>query len=173
MSGRGALTRPQAILLATRAAALAAGLWAGVIACIGAMAAPIAFATVASSEAGRIVGRLLAQEAYLGLALAAVLFAIERVRSGEAARAGAGSVFSVTLVLVLATLFCTVAGHFAVQPMLVAARLGQGAWSFGALHAISGGLFVLKGMLALLLSWRFGSAAQAAAPNATTAATTF
>ena len=56
-----------------------------------------------------------------------VLFAIERQRSRDAASAGTGSVFSANLMLVLGTLFCTVAGYFAVQPMMEAARAGQGA----------------------------------------------
>ncbi len=89
--------------------------------------------------------------------MALVLFLIERKRSRDAATAGSGSVLSLDLVLILGALFCTVAGYFAVQPMMVAARAGQGAWSFGALHAVSGGLFVLKGLLVLTLAWRLGA----------------
>ena len=141
---------------ASRWAALLAGVWAGVLACLGALAAPAAFAVLASVDAGRVVARMLTVEAYLSLALACVLFAIERTRSHRAAAAGTGSVFSTNLVLLLGTLFCTVAGHFALQPMLAAARIGQGPWSFGALHAASGGLFVVKGLLVLALAWRLG-----------------
>jgi len=137
-----------------RAAAVLTGLWAGVLLCIGAMAAPSAFAVLASIDAGRFAGRLLAQEAYLSLALAVLLFLIERGRTRRLVEAGAGSVFSVNLMLLLGTLFCTVAGYFAVQPMMAAARAGQGPWSFGALHAVSGGLFLLKGLLVLTLAWR-------------------
>ncbi len=142
------------IAVLNRAAAVLAGLWAGVLLCIGAMAAPAAFAVLASVDAGRFVGRLLGQEAYLSLALAVLLFLIERARTRRVAQAGAGSVFSVNLMLLLGTLFCTVAGYFAVQPMMAAARAGQGPWSFGALHAVSGGLFLLKGVLVLALAWR-------------------
>jgi Domain of unknown function (DUF4149) len=131
-----------------------AGLWAGVLLCIAALAAPSAFATLASADAGRFVGRVLAQEAYASLAVALLLFALERQRSVQRAASGSGSVFSANMVLLLGTLFCTVAGHFAVQPMMVAARAGQGPWSFGALHAVSGGLFALKGLLVLALAWR-------------------
>ena len=141
---------------ASRWAALLAGVWAGVLACLGALAAPAAFAVLASVDAGRVVARMLTVEAYLSLALACVLFAIERTRSHRTAAAGTGSVFSTNLVLLFGTLFCTVAGHFALQPMLAAARLGQGPWSFGALHAVSGGLFALKGLLVLALAWRLG-----------------
>ena len=141
---------------ASRWAALLAGVWAGVLACIGALAVPAAFATLASADAGRVVARMLTVEAYLSLALACVLFAIERTRSQRAAAAGTGSVFSANLVLLFGTLFCTVAGHFALQPMLAAARVGQGPWSFGALHAVSGSLFAVKGLLVLALAWRLG-----------------
>ena len=143
--------------MGSRWAALLAGLWAGVLACIGAVAAPSAFATLVPIDAGRVVGRMLAQEAYFSLAMACALFALERTRSRRAAAVGAGSVLSANLVLLFGTLFCTVAGHFAVQPMLAAARLGQGPWSFAALHAVSGGLFAIKGLLVLALAWRFGA----------------
>ena len=131
-----------------------AALWAGVLLCIGAIAAPSAFATLGVVDAGRFVGRMFAQEAYLSLALALLLFVVERQRSRDAAAAGTGSVMSVNIVLLLGTLFCTVAGYFAVLPMLEAARAGQGTVSFLALHAISGGLFALKGLLVLALAWR-------------------
>ena len=139
---------------AGRFAALIAGLWAGILLCIGAIAAPAAFATLARADAGRFVNRLFEQEAYLSIAVAVVLFAIERQRSRDRASGGTGSVFSANLMLLLGTLFCTVAGYFAVQPMMEAARAGQGALSFGALHAISAGFFVLKGLLVLALAWR-------------------
>ena len=148
--------------VAARWAALLAGLWAGVLGCIGALAAPSAFATLASADAGRVVARMLLAEAYFSLAMTCVLFAIERTRSHQAAAVGAGSVFSLNLVLLFGTLFCTVAGHFAVQPMMAAARAGQGPWSFGALHAVSGGFFALKGLLVLALAWRLGRSSAAA-----------
>ncbi len=148
-------------MTSARFSAVLAGLWAGVLLCIGVMAAPAAFATLASADAGRFVARVLTQEAYASLALALLLFALERGRSRQAAASGSGSVFSANMVLLLGTLFCTVAGHFAVQPMMAAARAGQGPWSFGALHAVSGGLFALKGLLVLALTWRL-SARQAA-----------
>ena len=140
--------------VAARFAALITGLWAGVLLCIGAIAAPAAFAALAAPDAGRVVSRMFAQEAYLSLVVAVVLFAIERQRSRDAAATGTGSVFSVNLMLLLGTLFCTVAGYFAVQPMLEAARAGTGAVSFATLHAVSAGFFVLKGLLVLALAWR-------------------
>jgi Domain of unknown function (DUF4149) len=140
--------------VAARFAAVTAGLWAGVLLCIGAIAAPSAFATLPAADAGRVVARIFMHEAYLSLGVAIVLFSIERQRSRLSAAAGTGSVFSVNLLLLLGTLFCTVAGYFAVQPMMTAARAGQGNVSFVTLHAVSGGLFALKGLLVLALAWR-------------------
>jgi len=147
-----------------RYAAVLAGVWAGMLACIAAIAAPAAFATLARADAGRFVGRVFLVEAYLSLALAVLLFLIERRRTRDAAEAGKGSLFSANLVLLLGTLFCTVAGYFAIEPMMAAARLGQGPWSLGALHAASVSLFVLKGLLVLALAWRLTAALR---PSAT------
>lgn len=145
-----------------RFAAVLAGLWAGVLLCVGAIAAPSAFATLASGDAGRFVGRVFVQEAYLSLGIAVALLLIERQRSQADAASGIGSVFSASILLLLGTLFCTVGGYFAVQPMMDAARAGQGAVSFGTLHAVSGGLFLLKGLLVLALAWRLQAPARAA-----------
>jgi hypothetical protein len=146
--------------VAARFAAVVAGLWAGVLLCIAAIAAPSAFATLALADAGRFVERVFAQEAYLSLGVAIVLFVIERQRTRQVAAARAGSVFSANLVLLLGTLFCTVAGYFAVQPMMAGARAGPGTVSFMTLHAVSSGLFALKGLLVLALAWRLSSAAK-------------
>ncbi len=140
--------------IASRFGVLIAGLWAGILVCIGAIAAPAAFATLARPDAGRFVNRLFEQDAYLSLGAAVILFAIERQRGRDATGAGTGSVFGANLMLLLGALFCTVAGYFAVQPMMEAARAGQGSLSFGALHGISAGFFVLKGLLVLALAWR-------------------
>lgn len=139
---------------ATRLAAWLSGLWAGVLLGVALIGAPAGFATVASEAAGRIAGRMFAQEAYLSLAVAVVLFLVLRAQARRRAEAGAGSLFSTDMLLVLGTLFCTVAGYFALQPMMAAARAGQGGWSFGALHGASMGLYALKTLLAALLAWR-------------------
>jgi hypothetical protein len=126
------------------------GLWAGWLLCVALLATPSAFATLLPSDAGRAVARMLAIEAYTSLALGIVLLLLER---GAARRSGA-SQFSAGFGLALATLFCTVAGYFAVQPMMAAARAGQGAMSFGQLHAVSSAFFVVKGLAVLALAWR-------------------
>jgi len=137
-----------------RAAALLAGAWVGLMLCIGLLAAPTAFDVLPREMAGRVVARLFAGEAYAALVLCAVLFVIARRRSARRAAAGTGSVMSAELLLVMGALFCTVTGYFAIQPMMDAARAGQGNWSFGALHAASVVLFGLKGLVVLALAWR-------------------
>ena len=134
-----------------------AGIWAGLLLCVAFIAAPAPFATLASADAGRVVARIFAQEAYLSLAFALVLYLIVRKQAHLAAAAGKGSVVSANVLLVLGTLFCTVAGYFALQPMLEAARAGQGSFSFGALHGASMGFFALKGLLVHVLAWRLTS----------------
>ncbi len=137
-----------------RLAAVAAALWAGLILGIGLIAAPAAFAVLQRSVAGAVVGRMFAHEAYVGLGFSALLlWAVRRVARVDAA-ANHGSQFSLSLALVLIALFCTVLGHFGLQPMMVSARAGEGALSFAALHAISAALFGFKGLALVALSWR-------------------
>lgn len=126
-------------------------LWAGLLLCIATLATPAAFA-MAPAEAGRIVGRIFAQEAVVSMSLALIITAIER-RAAPDRQAGVW--------LALGALFCTVAGYYALQPMMAAARLGQGVLSFGQLHAISLLFFALKGVLVLVLAWRAAAPAGA------------
>lgn len=131
-----------------------AALWLGLVVTLAAVAAPVLFAGLERADAGRLAGNMFRIEAYAALGLAAALFLIElRLASGRM-RAGQGSVLSINLLLVLGALFCTVLGYFALQPMMEAARAGQGRLSFGALHGISSVMFVLKGLLLLVLVWR-------------------
>ncbi|MBX3623701.1 MAG: DUF4149 domain-containing protein [Rhizobacter sp.] len=142
-----------------RLAAVTAALWAGLILGIGLIAAPAAFAILQRSVAGAVAGRMFTHEAYAGLAFSALLlWAVRRV-SREDAEAGQGSQLSLPFVLVLIALFCTVFGHFGVQPMMAAARAGEGVLSFGALHAISTALFGLKGLALVALAWRLAKPA--------------
>ncbi len=126
------------------------GVWAGWLLCVALLATPAAFALLARPDAGRMVGRMLAQEAYTSLALGVLLVVLERV----AARRGGGPQFSLGFGLALGALFCTVAGYFGVQPMMADARLGQGPLSFGQLHAVSAVLYVVKCALVLALAVR-------------------
>ena len=137
-----------------RWASCIAGLWAGILLGVGLIGAPAGFAVTLPEIAGRVAGRMFMQEAHLSLALAVVMFLLLRQRANSASDRPAGSVFSLDLMLVLGTLFCTVAGYFAVQPMMVSARAGQGALSFSALHGISAAFYALKAGLVLALAWR-------------------
>ena len=156
------------MLPTSRIATLLAGFWAGILLCIGGMAAPAAFAMLARPDAGRFVGRLFAQDAYTSLAFALVLLVIERQRARDQAAGGVGSAFSANLMLLLGTLFCTVGGYFAVLPMMDAARAGTGPVSFGALHAASAVMFSVKGLLVLALAWRLTAPALPFKTTATT-----
>lgn len=138
----------------SRVAAWLAGLWTGALLAIALIGAPAGFATAAPETAGRVAGRMFAQEAYLSLALSIVLFLLLRRDARRHAAAGRGSVFSADMLLALGALFCTIAGYFALQPMLAGARAGQGALSFGALHAISVAFYGVKALLVATLSWK-------------------
>jgi hypothetical protein len=133
----------------TRLRALIAGLWAGLLLAVALIATPAPFATLPTADAGRVVARVLATEAAVSLTVAIVLILLERRRAREGRPA-----MSAELLLVLGALFCTVLGYYGLQPMMAAARAGQGAWSFGALHAASTVLFGVKALLVLALAWR-------------------
>jgi hypothetical protein len=129
-------------------------LWLGLLATIALVAAPVAFAALPVHDAGRVAARLLAIEADASLAFAVVLVLIERRRAREAAAAGRGSLISAEMLLLFGTLACTVAGYFALLPLMDAARAGQGRLSFAALHGVSSALYALKALLVLVLAWR-------------------
>ncbi len=97
---------------------------------------------------------MFALEAQIGLGIAVALVLLLRHHARQQAERGVGSLFSADLVLVLAAVFCTVAGYFALQPMMAAARAGQGSLSFATLHGLSAGFFGLKAVLVLALAWR-------------------
>ncbi len=137
-----------------RWAAWLAGLWAGLLWGVGAIGAPAGFEVAAAETAGRMAGRMFGQEAHLSLALTVVLFLLLRRQARAESAVGAGSALSTDMLLVLGGLFCTVAGYFALQPMMAAARAGQGAWSFAALHGASAGFYGLKAVLVSILAWR-------------------
>lgn len=134
----------------SRFRALLAALWSGFLLCIALVAAPAAFAVLERAQAGQMVNRLFAIEARIALAAALLLMLIER----RLARDGGSKSLSAEFFLPATALFCTVAGYYAVQPMMAAAKAGQGSWSFMTLHAISFAFFGLKTLAALSLAWR-------------------
>lgn len=144
--------RAQAV--AERLRRLLPAVWLGLTVSVGVIVAPSLFALLDRPTAGRVAGRLFAVDAQLSLLLAVALGLLERARAARQAEARTGSRFSAELLLVLGALFCTVLGHFGLQPMLEAARAGQGAWSFAALHGVASLLFALKALLVAVLAWR-------------------
>ena len=141
--------------LADRLRLLVPGLWAGLLLCVALIATPAAFAKLAQADAGRVAGRILAQEAYSSLVLGADLVLIlERLSARRAATEGQGSQFSTEMMLAGGALFCTVLGYFGIQPLLPDARAGVGPLSFGQLHLVSTVFFAIKLGLVLALVWR-------------------
>lgn len=120
-------------------------LWAGVLLCVAALAAPAAFAHLAVADAGRVVGHIFVREAWLSLLLAALLLGLGRWH---------GASDRVNRLLLWGTIACTLLGYFAIQPLMPAARAGQGVLSFGQLHLISTVFYGLKAALVLALAWR-------------------
>jgi Domain of unknown function (DUF4149) len=132
-------------------------LWAGLLLAVALIATSAPFATLVSGDAGRVVARVFAHEAYLSLACGAIVLLLERMAAKRAAQQG-GSQFSTPMVLALGAIFCTVAGHFGLQPLVAAARGGQGALSFGQLHALAVAFFALKTVFVLALAWQAAGA---------------
>ena len=133
-------------MLLKRSQMLLAALWGGLLLCVAFVAAPSAFAVLERAQAGLVVARLFSLEANISMAAALLLIIIER-RMNSAA-------LSTNLLLPAGALFCTVAGYFALQPLMAAAKMGQGSLSFLTLHAISFGFYGLKTVLVLALAWR-------------------
>ena len=141
------------------------GLWAGWLLCVALLATPAPFALLTQAEAGRVAGRMLAQEAYTSLALGILLLVLERWAARRDAAAGQGSQFTAGMILALGAVFCTVAGYFALLPMMAAARAGQGPLSFGQLHAISAAFYGAKVLLVAALAWRAAGAGFSRRPS--------
>jgi hypothetical protein len=137
-----------------RVGACLAGAWAGVMLALGAIAAPTLFQLLPRVDAGRIAGRLFALEATAGICIGAVLVLVGLQLGRQRAEGGRGSRFGAELMLALAAVACIVAGHYVLQPMLEAARAGQGSLSFGTLHAVSSAFFALRLLLVAALAWR-------------------
>ena len=141
-------------MLLDRVRRLLPGLWAGLLLSVALLATPAPFALLAAAEAGRVVGRVLAQEAYSSLALGVVLLILERLHARRATLQDRGTQFTPGMMLCLGALFCTVAGYFGLQPLMAQARARQGGLGFGQLHALSSAFYLVKLGLVLALAWR-------------------
>ena len=129
---------------------LLASAWLGLLLSIGLLAAPSVFRLLDRPLAGSVVARLFAGEAASSLVLCLLAVALERWRFRII---GSPPTLNRPILLALGALFCTVAGYYALQPMMEAARAAQGALSFGQLHALSLGFYAVKVALVALLAW--------------------
>ena len=140
-----------------RVASLVCGVWAGILLGIALLGTPAGFALAPRELAGKLAGHMLTREAYASIALCVLLYPVVRKQARDAALGASRSVMNTEVLLVLGALFCTLFGHFALQPAMEAARAGLGVWPFGALHGISVAFFGLKALLVLALAWRFSA----------------
>jgi len=154
-----------------RVAAWLAGVWAGIVAAIGFVAAPVLFATLPRSDAGRVAARLFGVDATIGVAAGALLLLVTLQLARQDAEQGT-SRFSAEMLLVLGAIFCIVAGHYAIQPMMGARLRGEAGPSFAVLHGVASAFFVVKFVAVAALAWRLGgsparssAAAKAAEPT--------
>lgn len=134
---------------------------------VGFVAAPALFSLLSRADAGRVAGRLFVVDAYLGLGIGVVLLLIARHLAHADVGRG-GSRFSTEMILALVALFCTVAGHFGLQPMLEAARAGEGRASFAVLHGAAAVFFLVRLGVVAALAWRLGRASDAIRAAGTT-----
>lgn len=128
-----------------RLAGLLAGLWAGLLVAVAAIATPAPFALLRAADAGRVVARMLAQEAWVSVVVAVVLLGLVRGASPVDRR------------LLWGTLGATGLGYFVIQALLPAARSGDSAFSFAQLHVFSTLCYGVKVVLVLALAWRLGA----------------
>jgi hypothetical protein len=140
-----------------RAGAWIAGAWAGLMIGIGGVAAPLLFSTLSRTEAGRVAARLFSLEATIGVCAGALLVLVGLQLGSERAERTQGSRFGAELILALGAVACIVAGHYGVQPLIEAARAGQGSVSFAALHGIATAFFALRLVLVAILAWRLAA----------------
>jgi GNAT superfamily N-acetyltransferase len=143
-----------------RAAAWLAGVWAGLVVGVGFVAAPVVFATLPRGHAGRVAARLFAVDAMVGIGFGAVLLVLALQIARRDAGHGA-SRFSTEMLLALGAIFCIVAGHYAIQPMIETAGQAEGGPSFAVLHGVASAFFALKFVAIAVLAWRLSSAAPA------------
>ena len=149
--------------LPRRVAAWLAGLWAGAVAALGVIAAPVLFAVLPRAEAGDAAAHLFRVDAGLGLVVGAILLVLTLHAARRDAEAG-GSRFSVEMMLVLVALFSIVVGHYAIGPMLDEARADRSR--FALLHGVTSVFFVVKLVAIAVLAWRLSGDAAAARATA-------
>jgi hypothetical protein len=128
---------------------LVAALWAGSLWAVGYLVAPTLFATLERQLAGRIAGTMFHSMAMLslgcGAAMGVLLFFGTRDWTPKRRRT--------VLLIVVATVLCTVVSHFGLQPVMAAAK-AAGDGSFAMLHGISSSIYLAQSLLAGWLLWK-------------------
>lgn len=130
---------------------LVAALWAGTLWALGYVAAPAAFAVLASGQAGDLVAVLLTRQAWLSIACAAVLLVLLRLSTDLAPPRR-----KFLNLLVLAMLACTLVIFVGLQPAMAQLRelAGPGGvraspyWTqFAVMHGVSQLFHVVQSLL--------------------------
>jgi len=139
---------------------LALTLWIGGLWAIGYIVAPALFYTLTDRAlAGSLAGKLFTLIAYIGIGCAAYLLLFRLVRFGGACFKH--GIFWIVLIMLL----LTIAGEFAVQPLLASLKhqaLPKEAMEsvfrdrFMAWHGVASILYLIQSVLGLLLVWLQG-----------------
>lgn len=136
---------------------LVATLWAGSLWTIGYLVAPVLFSTLADRVlAGTIAGQLFRIEAWVSVACAALLLAT-LIYGNANSRPPQPRRF---VFIILAMLFCTLAGYFGLQPFMAELRAAAGTGGvmdsdlrakFGMLHAASSAFYLIQSVFGIAL----------------------
>lgn len=134
---------------------LASVLWAGSLWALGYVAAPTVFRMLPSTQAGEIVGALLARQAWLAMACALVLLVLARFAQDLDARRKRA-----LMIVVVAMLACALVIYLGLQPAMARMREAAGPagvraspyWTqFAAMHGVSQVLHMVESLLGAVL----------------------
>jgi hypothetical protein len=125
-------------------------LWAGSVWTICGIVAPTLFAVLERSVAGSVVGRFFATIAWLGLAIGIAVAVLTRLAGWPAQRRHTG--------LIAIAALPPVVSELALGPLMQQARLAGEMGRFAVLHSASAVLFLIAGIGAGALVWKFSRA---------------
>ena len=139
---------------AERLRRLLPGVWLGLLASV-VLSTTAASAVLDKPGFGTLARAIFAREAPLSLALGLVLLMAERRAALIRHETTGATQFSTEMLLAVGALFCTVAGYYALEPLMAQARAGgPSALSFLQWHAVSLAFFGVKGLLVAGLAWK-------------------